>query len=305
MALATDLTTQRVEETIHGDRRDIGGAIFAGVLLFALIASLAVLLLLFWNVGQQRFPVLAERGLSFLTDGPSGSPSRAGVGPALFGSVIMMVFVALRRVPPRRRGRRLHRGIRSRHQAHPDPDRKHPEPRRGAVDRVRDPGPRVFVVALQKAIAINEQGALLSGGLTLAVLILPIVIITTSEALRAVPNSVREAAYGVGATQWEVIRSHVLPYALPGILTGVIVSLARAFGETAPLLLVGAVQGFFATGGGGIASSWDATPRCPSNLHLGEVAAASVPGSGGRGDPGDDGGLDLDERHRDLAQEPV
>ena len=79
---------------------------------------------------------------------------------------------------------------------------------------------------------------------------LPIVIITTSEALRAVPRAIREAAYGVGATQWEVIRSHVLPYALPGILTGVVLSLARAFGETAPLLLVGAVTGFFATTGG-------------------------------------------------------
>jgi phosphate transport system permease protein len=69
------------------------------------------------------------------------------------------------------------------------------------------------------------------------------------EALRAVPKSIREAAYGVGATRWEVIRSHVLPYAAPGIFTGTILSLARAFGETAPLLLVGAVTGFLSTPG--------------------------------------------------------
>ncbi len=74
---------------------------------------------------------------------------------------------------------------------------------------------------------------------------LPIVVITTSEALRAVPGSIREAAFGVGATRWEVVRSHVLPYAAPGILTGTILSLARAFGETAPLIMVGAVVGAF------------------------------------------------------------
>jgi phosphate transport system permease protein len=79
---------------------------------------------------------------------------------------------------------------------------------------------------------------------------MPIVILVTMEALRAVPASIREAAYGVGATRWEVIRSHVLPYAAPGIFTGAILSLARAFGETAPLLLVGAVTGYFSAGSG-------------------------------------------------------
>ena len=86
----------------------------------------------------------------------------------------------------------------------------------------------------------------ISGGLTLAVLVLPITIIVTAEALRAVPASIREAGFGVGATRWEVIRSHVLPYAAPGILTGIILTLARAFGETAPLLLVGAAATGFA-----------------------------------------------------------
>jgi phosphate transport system permease protein len=89
----------------------------------------------------------------------------------------------------------------------------------------------------------------LAGGLTLAILVLPIVIITSAEALRAVPQTIREAGYGVGATRWEVIRHHVLPSAAPGILTGTVLSLARALGETAPLLLVGAVTGFLASGG--------------------------------------------------------
>ena len=68
-------------------------------------------------------------------------------------------------------------------------------------------------------------------------------VITSAEAIRAVPSSLREAAYGVGATKSEVIRSHILPYAAPGILTGTLLSLARALGEAAPLILVGAVQG--------------------------------------------------------------
>jgi phosphate transport system permease protein len=85
--------------------------------------------------------------------------------------------------------------------------------------------------------------SVLSAGATIAILALPIVIITSAEALRAVPNSLREAGFGVGSTRWEVVRHHVLPYAAPGILTGTVLSLARALGEAAPLILVGAVQG--------------------------------------------------------------
>ena len=83
----------------------------------------------------------------------------------------------------------------------------------------------------------------LSAGLTLAVLVLPIVVITAGEAFKAVPDSLREGAYGVGATKWEMIYTLVLPYAAPGILTGTLLSMARAVGETAPLILVGAVSG--------------------------------------------------------------
>jgi len=82
--------------------------------------------------------------------------------------------------------------------------------------------------------------SILAGGITLALLVLPIVIIAAREALRTVPPSIREAAYGVGATRWQVLRHHVLPYALPGIFTGMILALSRALGEAAPLLLLGA-----------------------------------------------------------------
>jgi len=81
---------------------------------------------------------------------------------------------------------------------------------------------------------------LLAGVLTLSLLILPIIVITTQEALRSVPQSLRQAALALGATRWQVVRDHVLPAALPGILTGTILGLSRAIGETAPLLMVGA-----------------------------------------------------------------
>jgi phosphate transport system permease protein len=79
-----------------------------------------------------------------------------------------------------------------------------------------------------------------SGALTLGLLILPVIVIATQEALRTVPPSLRQAALGLGATRWQVVRDHVLPSAVPGILTGVILALSRAIGETAPLLMVGA-----------------------------------------------------------------
>ena len=89
-----------------------------------------------------------------------------------------------------------------------------------------------------KSLALGPT--LLAGALTLSLLILPIIVITTQEALRAVPQSLRQAALALGATRWQVVRDHVLPSALPGILTGMILGLSRAIGETAPLLMVGA-----------------------------------------------------------------
>jgi phosphate transport system permease protein len=83
--------------------------------------------------------------------------------------------------------------------------------------------------------------SILTAGFTLALLILPIVIVATRESIRAIPNSIREAAYALGATKWRTIRDHVLPYSTGGILTGVIIALSRAIGETAPLITIGAL----------------------------------------------------------------
>jgi phosphate transport system permease protein len=88
----------------------------------------------------------------------------------------------------------------------------------------------------------NLGQSILAAGLTLALLILPIVIVATREALRAVPKAIREAAYGLGATRWEVTKDHVLPYSTGGVLTGLILGLARAIGETAPIITIGALS---------------------------------------------------------------
>ena len=83
--------------------------------------------------------------------------------------------------------------------------------------------------------------SILSAGLTLALLILPIVIVATREAIRSIPGVIREGAYALGATKWQTTADHILPYSLPGILTGVIIGLARAIGETAPIITIGAL----------------------------------------------------------------
>ena len=89
--------------------------------------------------------------------------------------------------------------------------------------------------------ALDFGQSILSAGLTLALLILPIIIVATREAIRAIPSSIREGAYALGATRWQMVRDHIVPYSIGGILTGVIIGLARAIGETAPIITIGAL----------------------------------------------------------------
>jgi phosphate transport system permease protein len=103
--------------------------------------------------------------------------------------------------------------------------------------------PSVIYGILGLAVFVRVLGfgaSFLAGGVTLALLVLPVIVIATQEALRAIPRGVRESAYALGATRWQVVRAHLLPLAAPGALTGVILALSRAIGETAPILVVGA-----------------------------------------------------------------
>jgi len=238
---------------LRGKRGNVRGHVVEALLLLMLLLSLLILVTLLVGLFQQGWPVLAGRKLTFLTGNLSSLPERAGIAPAITGSLILMGFVIAVAFPL---------GIGA--AVYLEEYARDTWPTRAITTTVRNLAgvPSIvygilgLVIFVQWLRPITGPGGangrtLISGGLTLAVLVMPIVIITTAEALRAVPGSIREAAYAVGATRWEVVRSHVLPYAAPGILTGTILSLARAFGETAPLLLVGAVTGFIATGSAG------------------------------------------------------
>lgn len=117
-------------------------------------------------------------------------------------------------------------------------------------------GLAIFVRVLE---GITNGRTILSAGLTLALLILPIIIISSQEALKAVPNTIREASYGLGATRWQTISRQVLPNAIPGIMTGTILALSRAVGETAPLVVVGAAA-FISVNPDGPLSAFSAVP---------------------------------------------
>jgi phosphate transport system permease protein len=98
------------------------------------------------------------------------------------------------------------------------------------------------LLALSMFVYTFQLGkSILTAGLTLGLMILPIVIVATREAIRAIPNSIREASYALGATKWQTVKNHVLPYATGGILTGIIIGMSRAIGDTAPLLIIGAL----------------------------------------------------------------
>ena len=234
-----------VEAALRGKKSDVRGQVFKGSALLALLVSLAFLIILLWTILAGAMPTLRARGFDFVTSGTSSIASRAGVWQGLVGSLILIGFVIVVAVPI---------GIAA--AVYLQEYARDTWLNRTLTTTIRNLGgvPSivygilglvVFVKILRPITGPDSAGrSYISGGLTLAVLVMPIVILVTMEALRAVPASLREAAYGVGATRWEVIRSHVLPYAAPGVFTGVILSLARAFGETAPLLLVGAVQGY-------------------------------------------------------------
>jgi phosphate transport system permease protein len=247
---ATDSTRQTVELALRGRRVDVRGRAFQAMLLLTLLISLGVLLVLLWTTWNTARPVFTERGWDFVRSDVSSLASRAGVWQGIVGSLILAAFVIVVALP-------LGVGAAIYLQEYA----RDTALNRLLIANIRNLagvpsvvygilGLVVFAQALRSITGPDVAGlSYISGGLTLAVLVIPIVILVTMEALRAVPTSIREAAYGVGATRWEVVRSHVLPYAAPGVFTGAILSLARAFGETAPLLLVGAVTGYISTGG--------------------------------------------------------
>jgi phosphate transport system permease protein len=261
----SESTRAEVARSLTGRRRDVRETAFSFVLLLTLIIALAVLIVLLFNVARTAVPLLADQGGRILGNGYSALPQNAGVKQGLMGSIYLMVFVVLLAFPL---------GIGA--AIYMEEYAKDTPITRFINTNIRNLagvpaivygilGFAVFAQLLGSITGPSVGGlSLLSGGLTIALMVLPIVIITTQEALRAVPRSIREGGFGVGATRWEVIRSHVLPNAAPGILTGSVLAMARALGETAPLIMVGAKTGFLATRGGLFASLQQAFTSLPT-----------------------------------------
>ena len=199
------------------------------VMVLALLVLLALL-------GQLAFDGLGRLSWQFLTSFPSRFPDQAGILSAWVGTILVMCLTALTAVPL---------GI-------------------GAAIYLEEYAPKNWMTEMIEINIANLAGvpsivyglmalgllvyelhlgqSFLTAGLTLAMLILPMVIIATREAIRSVPPHIREAAYALGATKWQTVRDHVVPYSMGGMLTGMILALSRAVGETAPLITVGALS---------------------------------------------------------------
>ena len=212
-------------------RRAIGRA-FELLCLAATSVGLLVLAVLLLDIARRGLPTLSW---DFLTNYPSRFPEQAGIRAALVGSLWLVGLTALFAVPTG-----IAAGVWLEEYA-----------RRGWLSRVIEVNianlagvPSIIYGLLGLGLfvrALQFDRSVLSGALTMALLVLPIIIINTREALRAVPGSLRDAAYALGATRAQVVWGVVLPAALPGILTGIILALSRAIGETAPLITIGAL----------------------------------------------------------------
>lgn len=251
MATRTDAiptTTDLVSRAIQGKKFSPVEVLVAGSLFVSLLASLLVLITLLTDMIRRGGSLLAERGMGFVTSNLSANAAEAGIFQGIMGSLALTAFVIVVAFPL---------GVAA--AIYIEEYAKDTRLTRALVANIRNLAgvPSIVYGLLGLSVFVNLLAGvtggrtIISGGLTLAVLVLPIMIITTSEALRAVPQALREASFGVGATRWETIRYHVLPVAVPAILTGSVLTVARAFGESAPLLLSGAVlSSFFAVAQG-------------------------------------------------------
>ena len=228
-----DKCTNPASLTTTINRRKRIDLVFAAAGFFTMLLALVVLLAL---LGQLVTDGIGRLSLQFLTSYPSRFPAQAGILSAWIGTVLVMMLTALAAVPL---------GI-------------------GAAIYLEEYARQNWVTDLIEINIANLAGvpsivyglmalglfvyefhlgqSFLTAGLTLGMLILPVVIIATREAIRSVPSQIREASYALGATKWQTVRDHVVPYSMGGILTGLILALSRAVGETAPLITVGALS---------------------------------------------------------------
>ena len=244
MAIVTEsqrsITRAEVHQAVTRQNKHIPSIALGVVLLIAVSFTLLTLFALLARIITQAIPALTEKGTGFLTDTIGSEASKVGIWPGLFGSFGIGLGVLVIAVPL---------GVGA--AIYLEEYAKKNAMTRFIIVNIRNLAgvPAVIYGVLGLIIfvgwlkPITNGGSVIAAALTLAILVLPIVIITSMEAIRAVPLGLRDAGYGIGASRWEVTRDHVIPYAMPGILTGTVLSLARALGEAAPLIMIGAITG--------------------------------------------------------------
>ncbi|OFV98335.1 MAG: phosphate ABC transporter, permease protein PstA [Acidobacteria bacterium RIFCSPLOWO2_12_FULL_54_10] len=218
--------------TVNLQRRRTIGKLFHGLFLAATLAGVALLLVLLLEVAREGIGWLDWQ---FLTSFPSRFPASAGIKSALWGTVWLIALTAIFSIP-------LGLGAAIYMEEYARKGRLNTFIEINIANLAGTPSIVYGILGLALFVRWMALGrSVLAGALTMSLLILPTTVIASREALRAVPNSIRLAAYALGATRWQTIWSHVLPASLPGILTGIILSLSRALGETAPLIMIGAL----------------------------------------------------------------
>lgn len=225
-----DMTVAEIRALITRHKR--WDLIFALIGLFALMVGVLTFVALFAGMAIDGAHRLSW---DFFTNFPSRRPEQAGILSAWVGSTLVMLVTAVAAVPVGVAG-----AVYLEEYA----------PKNWMTDIIEinvtnlAGVPSIVYGLLALGLFVYQFGfgqSILSAGLTLALLILPIVIVATREAIRSIPSVIREGAYALGATKWQTTADHILPYSLPGILTGVIIGMARAIGETAPIITIGAL----------------------------------------------------------------
>ena len=212
-------------------RRKLTGTLFYGACLAAIAILILALIALLLNVLVSGVPWLS---VDFLTGVSSRRPANAGIWPALVGSIQLAIIVAAITFPL---------GIGAAvYLAEYAPDNRITRLMQTNIGNLAGV-PSIIYGIFGLAIFVRLLGlgpVLFSGAATIALVILPLVIIASIEAIKAVPQAQREGAYALGASRWQMVKGSVLPAAAPGIMTGIILAMARAIGEAAPLVVVGA-----------------------------------------------------------------
>jgi phosphate transport system permease protein len=215
----------------RGDK--VRGALFYALLLVSVSVGFILLFTLLADVVQKGVAYLDP---VFFTEPSSTNPDNAGARPAILGTIYLMLLLLVMVVP-------VGVGTAIYLEEYANRERWYNRLLELNIQNLAAV-PSIVYGILGLAFLVRGIGlgrVLLAGALILTLLVLPTVIVAAREAIRAVPDSIRQGAYALGATQWQVVSRQVLPAAIPGIATGSILALARAIGETAPLLLVGAL----------------------------------------------------------------